>query len=156
MCTFSANSAFDRIKRRTDKHIYKTWNVVNTYLISLLKIVFSSNAPTLAQIEFGKIQPWSEAAFCVLSNYTNNISTSDKLLLLLLLLLSLLLLWISLLGAIPMVTKAERAANWRNTHTHVDRTHSLTQWHQHSYNHVVRSASSAIIFQCTLGLFLFL
>ena len=43
-----------------------------------------------------------------------------------------------------MVTMAQRAANWRNTHTHIDGTHSLTHLHQHSYNHVVRSASSAI------------
>ena len=40
---------------------------------------------------------------------------------------------------------AQSAANWRNyTHSHVDRTHSLTHLHQHSYNHVVRSASSVI------------
>ena len=32
----------------------------------------------------------------------------------------------------------------RNTHTHVDRTHSLTHWHQHIYNHVVLRSSSAI------------
>ena len=37
-----------------------------------------------------------------------------------------------------MVTMAESAANWRNTHTHVDRTHSLTHLHHHSYNHIVR------------------
>ena len=37
-----------------------------------------------------------------------------------------------------MVTMAQSAANWRNTHTHVNHTHSLTQLHQHSYNHVVR------------------
>ena len=43
-----------------------------------------------------------------------------------------------------MVTMAQRAVNWRNTHTHVDRTHSLTHLHQHSYNHAVRSSSSAI------------
>ena len=43
-----------------------------------------------------------------------------------------------------MVTMAQSAANWRNTHIHVDRTHSLTHLHKHSYNHVVRSASSAI------------
>ena len=35
-------------------------------------------------------------------------------------------------------------ANWRNTHTHVDRMQSLTHLHPHSYNHVVQSASSAI------------
>ena len=36
--------------------------------------------------------------------------------------------------AVPM---AQSAANCRNTHTHVDRTHSLrpTHLHQHSYNH---------------------
>ena len=45
-----------------------------------------------------------------------------------------------------MITMAQSVANWRNTHTHVDRTHSLTHVHrdQHSHNHVVRSASSAI------------
>ena len=43
-----------------------------------------------------------------------------------------------------MVTKAQSVANWCNTHTHVDRMHSLTYLHQHSYNHVVRSDSSAI------------
>ena len=32
----------------------------------------------------------------------------------------------------------------QHTHTHVDRTHSLTQLHQHSYNHFVQSASSPI------------
>ena len=39
---------------------------------------------------------------------------------------------------------AQSAANWSNTHTHVDRKHSLTHSHQRSYNHVVRSAGSAI------------
>ena len=43
-----------------------------------------------------------------------------------------------------MVTMAQNAANWCNTHTHVDRMHSLTHIHQHSYNHFVRNASSAI------------
>ena len=33
-----------------------------------------------------------------------------------------------------MVTMARSAANWRNTHTHVNRTHSLTLLHQHSCN----------------------
>ena len=32
----------------------------------------------------------------------------------------------------------------QHTHTHVDRTHSLTHLHQDSYNHAVRNASSAI------------
>ena len=51
----------------------------------------------------------------------------------------------NLIGAVPMVTMAQSAANWRNTHTHVDGMHSLTQLHPHSYNtHVVRSSSSAI------------
>ena len=46
-----------------------------------------------------------------------------------------------------MVTIAQSAAmNWHNTHTHVDRTHSLTHLHQHRYNHVVRSASSTITY----------
>ena len=40
-----------------------------------------------------------------------------------------------------MVTVAQNAANTR--YTHMDRTHSLTHLHQPSYNHVVRSASSA-------------
>ena len=43
-----------------------------------------------------------------------------------------------------MVTIAQSAANWCNTHTHVDHTHSLTHLHQHSYNDVVQSTSSAI------------
>ena len=43
-----------------------------------------------------------------------------------------------------MVTMAQSAANWRNTRTHVDRTHSLTHLHQHSYDHFLGSASSAI------------
>ena len=60
-----------------------------------------------------------------------------------------------LIGAIAMVTMAKNAANWSNTHTDMDRTHSLKHLRQHSYNHVVRSASSAIIFQCMLGLFVF-
>ena len=45
-----------------------------------------------------------------------------------------------------MVTMAQSAANWRNTHTHMDRTHSFTHLHQHSCNHVVWNASSAILF----------
>ena len=51
------------------------------------------------------------------------------------------------IGAIPMVTMAQSAANWRNM-TRVDHTHSFThlQLHQHSYkyNHFMWSASSAI------------
>ena len=43
-----------------------------------------------------------------------------------------------------MVIVAQSAANWRNTHTHVDHTHSLTHLHQYIHNHVVRSASSAV------------
>ena len=43
-----------------------------------------------------------------------------------------------------MVTMAQSAVNWYSTHTHVDRTPSLTHVHQHSYTHIVRSASSAI------------
>ena len=78
---------------------------------------------------------------------------------LLLLSLLLLILWRTLIheiiGAVPMVTMAQSAANWHNTHTHIDHTHSLTHLHQHSYNHVVWRASSAIIFQCMLGLFVF-
>ena len=59
----------------------------------------------------------------------------------------------TIIGALLMVTMVQNAVNWRNTHMY--RTHSLTHLHQHSYNHVVRSASSAIIFQCMLGLFMF-
>ena len=47
----------------------------------------------------------------------------------------------------PIVLKffmAQSTTNWHNTHTHVDRMHSLTHVHQHSYNHFVWSASSAI------------
>ena len=40
-----------------------------------------------------------------------------------------------------MITMAQSTMN---THTHVGHTHSLTHVHQHSYNHVARSASSAI------------
>ena len=43
-----------------------------------------------------------------------------------------------------MVTIAQSAANWCNTHTRMDRTHSLTHLHQHSSNHIVQSASSAV------------
>ena len=43
-----------------------------------------------------------------------------------------------------IVTVAQSTVNWHNTHTHVDRTHSLTHLNQYSYNHVVRSASSTI------------
>ena len=32
-----------------------------------------------------------------------------------------------------MFTMAQSATNWGNTHTHVDRIHSLTHLHQHSY-----------------------
>ena len=39
---------------------------------------------------------------------------------------------------------SKRRARTGATRTHVDRTHSLTHLHQHSYNHVLRSASSAI------------
>ena len=49
-----------------------------------------------------------------------------------------------LIDAVSMVTIAQSAATWRNTHTHVGRTHSLTHLHQCSYNHAVQSASSAI------------
>ena len=43
-----------------------------------------------------------------------------------------------------MITMAQSAVNWCNMHTHVDRTHSLTHLDQYSYNHIVRSTSSAI------------
>ena len=39
---------------------------------------------------------------------------------------------ISLIGAVPTVTMAQSGANCRNTHTRVDRTHSLTHLYQHS------------------------
>ena len=47
-----------------------------------------------------------------------------------------------------MVTMAQSAANWRqHTLTHVDRTHSLTRYvNTVSYNHIGRSASSAITY----------
>ena len=46
-----------------------------------------------------------------------------------------------------MVTVAQSAVNWRNTHTHVDLAHSFTHLHRHSYIliHFVRSASSSIL-----------
>ena len=34
----------------------------------------------------------------------------------------------TLIGAIPMVTRAQSAANWRSTHTDMDRTHPLTHF----------------------------
>ena len=43
-----------------------------------------------------------------------------------------------------MVIMAQSAASWCNTHTHVNRMHSPTHLQQYSYNHVVRSASSAV------------
>ena len=43
-------------------------------------------------------------------------------------------------SAAPLVTTAQSATNWPNTHTHVDRTHAYIN----SHNHVVQSASSAI------------
>ena len=48
-----------------------------------------------------------------------------------------------------MVTMAQSAANWRNTHSRGSHafTHTLTI-HQHSYNRVVRSASSVIAEFC--------
>ena len=57
------------------------------------------------------------------------------------------------MGAVPVVTMAQGVANWRNTHTHVDRTLLLSHLHQHSYNHmggpdlsfVVRGTLKAII-----------
>ena len=53
-----------------------------------------------------------------------------------------------------MVTMAHSAANWRNTHTHMARSSRIyTHLQQHSYNHVVRSARSAIACQCMLGFF---
>ena len=47
-----------------------------------------------------------------------------------------------------MATMAQSAANWRNTHT-------IWIARIYSFNHVVRSVISAIIFQCMLGLFVF-
>ena len=49
----------------------------------------------------------------------------------------------SLIGAGSMVTMAQSAANSRNMHIEVERAHSLTHLHQHSYNHAVRSTTSA-------------
>ena len=43
-----------------------------------------------------------------------------------------------------MVNMAQSAVNWRNMHSHVDHTHSLTHLHQHSYKHIVQKATSAI------------
>ena len=40
--------------------------------------------------------------------------------------------------------RSQRREREGNTHTHLDRTHSLTHLHHHSYNHVVRSIISAI------------
>ena len=54
-----------------------------------------------------------------------------------------------------MVTMAQSAMNWRNTHTYMDHTHSLMHLHQHSYNHVVRSAiifSARWVFSCFCNL----
>ena len=62
----------------------------------------------------------------------------------------------TIIGAILMVTMAQSAMNWRYTHTHMDHTQSLAHFTSTlltSYKHVMRSASSAIIFQCMLGLF---
>ena len=39
------------------------------------------------------------------------------------------------MGTISMVTMAQSAANWRNTHTHMDRMHSLTQLHEQLCSH---------------------
>ena len=77
----------------------------------------------------------------ILPTFSLSVSLKFKLTLSEILLL-LLLSWRALIGAIPMVTMTQSAANWRNTHTHMDGTHSLTHLHQHCYNHVVRSASS--------------
>ena len=56
-----------------------------------------------------------------------------------------------------MVTMAQSAANWSNTHTYMDRTHSIhSHLHQHSYNHVVRNRQlSYFTSQYMLGLFVF-
>ena len=37
-----------------------------------------------------------------------------------------------------MITMTQSAANWRYTHTHLDRTYSRTHLHRHSYSHLVR------------------
>ena len=34
----------------------------------------------------------------------------------------------TLVGAVSMVSMTQSAANWRNTHIHVDSTHSLTHF----------------------------
>ena len=36
-----------------------------------------------------------------------------------------------IIGSVHMVPMAQSAANWRKTHTHVDRTHSLTHLQHH-------------------------
>ena len=57
----------------------------------------------------------------------------------------LLLLWRTLIGAVPIITMAQSAANWRNTHTDVDRTHSLSHFTSTQLQpHGVQSAISAI------------
>ena len=43
-----------------------------------------------------------------------------------------------------MIMKAQSVANWCNMHIQVDCMRSLRHLHEHSYNHFVRSASSAI------------
>ena len=51
-----------------------------------------------------------------------------------------------------MVIMAQSAANWRNTHTLMDSTQSLTQLHQHSYSHMVIAQllffSACWVFSC--------
>ena len=38
---------------------------------------------------------------------------------------------------VATMAQTQSAVNWRNTHTHVGRTHSLTHLHQHSYSQFV-------------------
>ena len=52
------------------------------------------------------------------------------------------------------ICMAQRAANWRNTHTHLDRMHSRTHWHQQSYNHVMPCEAPAQLFQNLESIFI--
>ena len=58
--------------------------------------------------------------------------------------------WRTLTGAVPMVTMAQNAAYWLDTHTHMDRTHSLTHLHQHSYKHVHAGSFSVSVIHQTM------
>ena len=93
-------------------------NLFNLVLKRQIKTVFaiffyeSSTEGTNFQIMFIKY---------VLHLYDNNNNNNER----------------TLIGTIPIVTMAQSTANWSNTHTQVDHTHSLTHLHQDSYNHFV-------------------